>query len=31
MRWLLGRAGLRPVGEFGGFIGHRYAIAAIRA
>jgi hypothetical protein len=31
MRDLLDKAGLRPVGEFGGFIGHRYAIAAIRA
>jgi ubiquinone/menaquinone biosynthesis C-methylase UbiE len=31
MRDLLARAGLRPVGEFGGFVGHRYAIAAIRA
>jgi ubiquinone/menaquinone biosynthesis C-methylase UbiE len=31
MRGLLARAGLRPVGEFGGFVGHRYAIAAIRA
>jgi ubiquinone/menaquinone biosynthesis C-methylase UbiE len=31
MRGLLDRAGLRPVGEFGGFVGHRYAIAAIRA
>ena len=30
MRGLLGKAGLRPVGEFRGFIGHRYAIAAIR-
>ena len=30
MRELLGRAGLRPVGRFGGFIGHRYAFAAIR-
>jgi ubiquinone/menaquinone biosynthesis C-methylase UbiE len=28
---LLARAGLRPVGQFGGFVGHRYAIAAIRA
>ena len=28
---LLAQAGLRPVGEFGGFVGHRYAIAAIRA
>ena len=31
MRGLLAQAGLRPVGEFGGFVGHRYAIAAIRA
>ena len=31
MQELLARAGLRPVGQFGGFIGHRYAIAAIRA
>jgi hypothetical protein len=31
MEELLARAGLRPVGQFGGFIGHRYAIAAIRA
>jgi ubiquinone/menaquinone biosynthesis C-methylase UbiE len=31
MRGLLAEAGLRPVGEFGGFVGHRYAIAAIRA
>jgi ubiquinone/menaquinone biosynthesis C-methylase UbiE len=31
MRELLTAAGLRPVGEFGGFFGHRYAIAAIRA
>lgn len=31
MRELLARAGLRPVGEFGGFVGHRYAFAAIRA
>ncbi len=31
MRELLGRAGMRPVGQFRGFIGHRYAIAAIRA
>ena len=31
MRDLLAGAGLRPVGEFGGLIGHRYAIAAIRA
>jgi ubiquinone/menaquinone biosynthesis C-methylase UbiE len=31
MRELLARAGLRPVGQFGGFVGHRYAIAAIRA
>jgi ubiquinone/menaquinone biosynthesis C-methylase UbiE len=31
MRGLLARAGLRPVGEFDGFVGHRYAIAAIRA
>lgn len=31
MRELLAGAGLRPVGEFGGFVGHRYAIAAIRA
>jgi ubiquinone/menaquinone biosynthesis C-methylase UbiE len=31
VRDLLARAGLRPVGEFGGFIGHRYAFAAIRA
>jgi SAM-dependent methyltransferase len=31
MRELMERAGLRPVAEFGGFIGHRYAIAAIRA
>ena len=30
MRGLLAQAGLRPVGEFGGFVGHRYAIAAIR-
>lgn len=30
MRELLARAGLRPVGRFGGFIGHRYAFAAIR-
>jgi ubiquinone/menaquinone biosynthesis C-methylase UbiE len=29
-RELLERAGLRPVGHFRGFIGHRYAIAAIR-
>jgi ubiquinone/menaquinone biosynthesis C-methylase UbiE len=28
---LLSRAGLRPVGQFGGFVGHRYSIAAIRA
>ncbi len=31
MRELLASAGLRPVGEFGGFVRHRYAIAAIRA
>ena len=31
MRDLLARAGLRPVGQFGGFVGHRYAFAAIRA
>ena len=31
MRELLAGAGLRPVGEFGGFIRHRYSIAAIRA
>lgn len=31
MRELLDKAGLRPVGVFGGFAGHRYAIAAIRA
>ena len=32
MRELLAEAGLRPVGEFGGVhVGHRYAIAAIRA
>ena len=31
MRELLAGAGLRPVGEFSGFVGHRYAIAAIRA
>jgi ubiquinone/menaquinone biosynthesis C-methylase UbiE len=31
MRGLLALAGLRPVGEFRGFVGHRYAIAAIRA
>ena len=31
MRELLARAGLRSVGQFGGFVGHRYAIAAIRA
>ncbi len=28
---LLAAAGLRPVGEFGGILRHRYAIAAIRA
>ncbi len=31
MRELLAEAGLRPVGEFGGVMWHRYAIAAIRA
>ena len=31
MAELLSRAGLRPVGKFGGFVGHRYSIAAIRA
>ena len=31
MRALLAQAELRPVGEFGGFVGHRYAFAAIRA
>ena len=30
-RELLAEAGLRPVGEFGGVMWHRYAIAAIRA
>ena len=28
---LLGRAGLRPVARVGGFLGHRYAIAAVPA
>ncbi len=31
MRHLLRRADLRPIAEIGGFVGHRYAIAAIRA
>jgi ubiquinone/menaquinone biosynthesis C-methylase UbiE len=31
MRAMLAQAGLRPVDEFGGLVGHRYAIAAIRA
>jgi hypothetical protein len=30
MLGLLDRAGLRPVAEAGGFLGHRYAIAAVR-
>jgi ubiquinone/menaquinone biosynthesis C-methylase UbiE len=30
MRGLLDRAGLRPVADAGGLLGHRYAIAAVR-
>ena len=30
MRALMAEAGLRPIATFGGFLGHRYAIAAIR-